>query len=196
MVSLPRFLRRRNATERMRERLLRMMPQGSACAEIGVYKGDFSKRILKVVKPRVLHLVDPWRHEAGDAYKEAWYGGKAEGQTIMDDIHHGVKVLFRKQIATGRVVIHRADSTHAAQEIADGSLDWVYIDGNHLYDYVKADLESWTPKVRAGGYVTGDDYIEGGWWEGGVKKAVDEFLERPDIEPVLIQDTQFILQRR
>src|SRR5262245_52321548 len=41
-----------------RERLLQAMPARSACAEIGVLAGDFSERILRVVKPARLHLVD------------------------------------------------------------------------------------------------------------------------------------------
>jgi hypothetical protein len=43
-----------------REVLLRRMPKQSVCAEIGVWKGDFSERIIRVVNPRKLYLIDPW----------------------------------------------------------------------------------------------------------------------------------------
>ena len=36
--------------------------------------------------------------------------------------------------------------------------DWIYIDGNHTYEYVKQDLEGYRPKVKPGGYMAGDDY--------------------------------------
>ena len=69
----------------------------------------------------------------------------------------------------------RRDSESALSEFEDGSLDFVYIDGNHLYEFVKKDLELSLRKMKPGGYITGDDYSPGGWWKGGVKRAVDEF---------------------
>ena len=43
-----------NATKGRRHVLLRSLPTGGACAEVGVWKGDFSARILEVVRPRRL----------------------------------------------------------------------------------------------------------------------------------------------
>src|SRR2546430_9287984 len=40
--------------------LFKMLPRGSVGAEIGVWKGDFSKLLLRRVRPAELHLVDPW----------------------------------------------------------------------------------------------------------------------------------------
>ena len=61
--------------------------------------------------------------------------------------------------------------------IADGDLDWVFIDANHNYDYVRADIAAWTPKVRPGGIIAGHDYLDRDGW--GVIRAVDEaFGER------------------
>jgi hypothetical protein len=36
---------------------------------------------------------------------------------------------------------------------------------------------------------------EGGWWEGGVKRAVDEFFERNRIQVVEIRNGQFVLRK-
>ena len=51
-------------------------------------------------------------------------------------------------------------------------VDLVFIDGDHTYDHVKADLQSWMPHIRDGGILCGHDY---GWdkWDG-VKQAFDE----------------------
>ena len=43
-----------------RAELLKRTPKDSICAEVGVWKGEFSKQILKRTSPRMLHLIDPW----------------------------------------------------------------------------------------------------------------------------------------
>ncbi|NOR90110.1 MAG: hypothetical protein GQ524_07625 [Anaerolineales bacterium] len=51
-------------------------------------------------------------------------------------------------------------------------VDFVFIDGDHSYDHVKADVQAWLPHIREGGILCGHDY---GWdkW-AGVKQAFDE----------------------
>ena len=177
-----------------REALLQSMPVGGLCAEIGVWKGDFSARILDVTQPTTLHLIDPWHHEPGEAYRDAWYGGRLDaGQAQMDAVFNSVVERFAPELAAGTVVIHRAASVDAAPAFADGSLDWVYIDGNHFYEFVKVDLELWSRKLKPGGLLTGDDYRDGGGWDGGVKRAVDEFAAQRHLEPRFI-GRQFILR--
>jgi hypothetical protein len=56
-----------------RWRLLEQMPKGAVCAEIGVFNGDFSRHILRVTKPRELHLIDGWWTVQGDNYEHGWY---------------------------------------------------------------------------------------------------------------------------
>jgi hypothetical protein len=176
--------------------LLGLLPRGAVGAELGVWKGDFSARTLATVHPHTLHLVDPWHFEAGEEYTGAWYGGTlADGQDAMDAIHASVLDRFSDEIARGQVQIHRMPSADAAARFDDEQLDWVYVDGNHLYEYVRADLEAYLPKVRRGGYVTGDDYGDGGWWNGGVKRAVDEFVGSGACELVGIRGRQFVLRR-
>lgn len=188
--------RRRLRREGPRDFLLRAMPAGAACAEVGVFRAEFSERILHLAKPKVLHLIDPWKYEASPEYSETIYGGAQGGsQATMDEMHDDVGRLFRKEIAAGRVVIHRGTSEEACRSFADGSLDWVYIDGNHMYEFAKADLESFYPKIRKGGFLTGDDYAPGGWWKGGVMRAVDEFIAGGRVETVSLEGRQFILRK-
>ncbi|MDG2335355.1 MAG: hypothetical protein P8Q97_14115 [Myxococcota bacterium] len=40
--------------------MLDRLPKAGVVAEIGVDRGDFSKRILAATEPEVLHLVDVW----------------------------------------------------------------------------------------------------------------------------------------
>jgi len=176
---------------RPREQLLARMPRNSVCAEIGVHEGTFSNEILRFVKPARLHLIDPWEYLP--QYEKAWYGGKAtEGQATLDGRFHLVQSRFRKQIARGKVVLHRKYSSDAINEFSDGYFDWIYIDANHLYEYVRSDLELYAPKVKAGGFITGDDYGITGWWSNGVQKAVDEYVGQIGASFELI-GSQFII---
>ena len=75
------------------------------------------------------------------------------------------------------------------------SFDWVYVDGNHLYDYVRSDLALYDPKVKPGGLIAGDDYGDAGWWEDGVTRAVDEFVAERGYEVVSLAAHQFVLRK-
>src|SRR4029077_17877878 len=100
---------------------------------------------------------------------------------------------FAREIARGEVVIHRAPSVVAVAELP--ALDWVYIDGDHTYEGVWADLRSCWTKLSRGGCMAGDDYGVRGWWKDGVTRAVDEFAASVDCEKRII-GTQFLLRRR
>src|SRR5688572_18339428 len=92
-----------------RQLLLQRMPVDGICAEIGVWEGDFSHQIIEVTRPRRLHLIDPWRFEADDAYRDAWYGGKrAQDQAQMDAVYDRVVARFAPLVAAGRVAVHRS----------------------------------------------------------------------------------------
>jgi hypothetical protein len=117
-------------------------------AEIGVFHGDFSRKILKIY-PGTLVMVD-------------W---------VLKDHAKLTATEF-----LNRVILSENPSVEAAKPIADASLDFVYIDAGHTYESVKADLAAWIPKVRVGGIVSGHDYFNGPWdgIEFGVKQAVDD----------------------
>ena len=53
------------------------------------------------------------------------------------------------------------ESLRAARHFKDGELAGCFIDGDHSYDSVYADLEAWYPKVCAGGIFAGHDYFWG-----------------------------------
>jgi|SRR6185437_14349804 len=185
-----------------REFLLGLLPRASVGAEIGVHLGDFSATVLRVVQPKEYHLIDPWEHQKSERYKGSWYGGGAKGgQEEMDRRYQGVLRRFDGQIRANVVRVHRGYSTEVLEKFDDRHFDWIYIDGNHLYEYVAKDLEISFRKVKSGGYIVADDYpIDGqplrDWWGDGVKRACDEFAKRDDVQVLAIRDRQFIALKR
>lgn len=122
-------------------------------AEIGVWKGAFSACLLEG-NPRLRMLcVDPWT-----SYP-AWLDTKnslpaEEAERFMAE----ALAIALARLGPLNATVVRKFSTDAALEVEDGSLDFVYIDGNHVEAAVREDLEAWTPKVRKGGIVAGHDY--------------------------------------
>jgi cephalosporin hydroxylase len=70
----------------------------------------------------------------------------------------------------------RMRSLDAAKSYDYNSLAFVFIDANHIYEHVKADILAWAPKVQTGGFIAGHDYDVALW--PGVKKAVDEIFPK------------------
>lgn len=178
--------------ESYRNQLVSCLPRHSVGVEVGVHKGEFSSFLLNFLQPKQLHLIDPWRYESSEQYDQSWYGGMADGQAELDERFESVQKKFQKEIAEGGVVIHRMDSALALAAFEAESLDWVYIDGNHLYEFVLKDLNASLSKVKKGGIISGDDYQLGGWWDGGVIKAVDEFCEKFSLRKEIIGN-QFLI---
>lgn len=125
-------------------------------AEIGVWTGAGTKIFSKYFS-RVF-AVDPW---APGVEITAEYD-PARAEEIFDG----------RFIGNGRVIKMKLPSLDAARTFEDGSLDMVYIDAIHAYVDVKADIKTWIPKVRRGGFVCGHDYERR---FPGVIRAVDEF---------------------
>ncbi len=183
-----------------RDFLLQSLPKNSIGLEIGVNNGDFSERILEIVRPKKLHLIDPWKFFDSNSYNNTPYGKESvSGQLEMDKKFENVKNLFSTEILNEQIIIHRGFSEEIIPIFEDDYFDWIYVDGNHLYDYVKKDLQLCYHKSKNNSMITGDDYYddlpENDWSEGGVKKAVDEFVNLKKLELIKIKNHQFITKK-
>ncbi len=136
--------------------------------EIGVFKGENAFEMLKSMPIKLLYLVD--RYIFDETYKLSW---------TKDMLPIKREAFDRLEKFKERKEWILKDSLDAAPEIPD-ELDFVYIDGNHTYPYVKADIENFWPKIKKGGVLSGHDYskLKG---KVGVKQAVNEFVENNDL---------------
>jgi hypothetical protein len=132
--------------------------------EVGVAEGWLSEENLKNWKGAQYVMVDPWRK------MPEWTDLEHLKQSDLDFQYNEI---VRKHGNNPRLKIMRTTSETAAKTFADGSLDWVYLDANHRYDFILADLGYWYPKVKPGGIISGHDYEEG----YGVKPAVADFVK-------------------
>src|SRR5947209_6715977 len=84
---------------------------------------------------------------------------------------------FLERLGLGSGIIVGAGQGRAAGEVADGSLDFVYLESATEYGPVCGLLRGWYPKVRPGGFFGGIGYLDG-LLKGklyGVRTAVNEF---------------------
>lgn len=114
-------------------------------AEIGVYKGDYSEILCKAGLK--IYSVDPWL-----AYPE--YHGLRSDQAKIEMGFERAK----KRLSNYDCIIIRKTSMEAVKDFEDGSLDFVYIDGNHDFMHTTEDIWEWSKKVRKGGVISGHDY--------------------------------------
>ena len=161
-----------------RRKLLGDMPKNGRCAEIGVWNGDFSTEILEFAKPKELTLIDPWGLLA-EGPSTDWNHRKHGSSDAMDTMFQHVSKKFEGE---DRVNICKGFSEDILNRYPDDYFDWVYIDGNHQYDFVKADVELCFRKVRHGGVIAGDDFL---WEREGrkhVREAVIDVLKEKNID--------------
>ena len=128
-------------------------------------------------------LIDPWVHQKYDWVK--W----AKGQNVTRAYTHVLNKFSRIK----NVSIHRKKSTEI--NFGEEYFDWVYIDADHSYESVKADLKHWYPQVKKGGFLCGDDY---GWSHkltAGPKPAVVEFVKSHNLEIEIVKN-QYVIQKK
>jgi len=143
-------------------------------AEVGCLRGQFSKYISTIYKGKILSI-DSFDEHEGMSYDKPFYP-PSKGEEI--------EKICRANLKGTRCRVIKGYSVGVAKTIPDESLDWVFLDADHRYEAVKADLEAWFPKVRKGGVMSGHDYkhftvsLPTGDYTFGVIEAVNEFLEK------------------
>jgi hypothetical protein len=117
-------------------------------AEIGVKEGWNSKNISKYWTGHT-YLIDTW--SASDL----------ERMQVLINMHGYLYSIIQY------------DSVRASRLFDQAHLDWVYIDGGHEYEQVKADHWAYYHVVRKGGIISGHDYSPD---FPGVCRMVDELI--------------------
>ena len=138
--------------------------------EVGVEQGKYAKVLCEENPGVKLYCVDPWLAYPG--YREH------VSQTKLNRFYEATVQLLEPY----DVGFIRETSLKAAEGFADGSLDFVYIDANHEFSHVVADIVSWLPKIRKGGIISGHDYIRKKNSNFGVVEAVDGYTKAYGIE--------------
>lgn len=128
-------------------------------AEIGVYRGDYMRWLLRA--GLTVYGIDPWLQ----------YSDYRNRQSKMEAFYEQAKAAVAPWGDKCKLI--RKTSMEAVKQFADNSLDFVYIDANHKFRYIAEDLCEWAKKVRPGGIVSGHDY----WEDSEVQAVVDAYVK-------------------
>lgn len=151
--------------------------------EVGTHRGEYALAVLRHWRCAGFVCVDPWAAQPGYDEQAALLRGLGGDGDREADYRHAAKVL-RPWGATVR--LFRGTSAQAAAEVG-GQLDFVYVDGDHRFEHVLADLRIWWPKVTPGGLLAGHDWIQPGEthrWADEIQRAVTLFAEEAGIADV------------
>ena len=167
-------------------------PEGSHFVEVGAYLGrslcslvEVSERIGKTF---TLIGIDTCRGSGPEGPRQKNYHEKAVTRghgTFAGELHKNILDCGYGDA----IMLIIADSVKASSLFSDASLDWVHLDARHDYLSLKKDIESWLPKVKAGGWLSGDDYDNVKWPE--VVRAVGDLL--PGARPWSTQQWRWIV---
>lgn len=148
-------------------------------AEVGTLRGDFAVPFVRRWRGRRLYCVDVWERLPAEEYDDA------VNALHSPEMYAATRARLRR-CCGDRARMLRMRSTDAAARLAERkvTLDFVYIDANHSYDHVRADLAAWWALLRPGGVLAGHDVFNAAW--PGVTQALLEFLAEHDLMADLI----------
>ncbi len=136
--------------------------------EIGIYKGENSEQLLKNLNIQKLYLIDPYIE-----YKDY----DIENEFTIQIPFKKIEPVAHKKLSRykDKIIFIKEKSSDALSKIPS-NLDFVYIDGNHAYKFVKEDIENYYKKIRKGGILSGHDIDH-----PEIARAVIEFIQKEKI---------------
>lgn len=155
-----------------REDLFKSFEKNLVIAEIGIFKGEFSKFIFNNLFPKKLILVDIFEGYVSSGDKD---GINISG-TNMEDEYLRLNDYFKDN---ENVFLVKERSENFIPTLEDNSLDLIYLDADHEYSSVKNELTLSFPKIKDGGYICGHDYTSPRF--EGLVRAVNEFSKEMDL---------------
>jgi len=154
-------------------------------AEIGTFEGDNAESILKILPIKMIYLIDPY-----EKYQDY------EGDTAYNSLNVAEQKAKKKLMKYKEKIIWvKRKSTEALKDIPN-NLDFVYIDGNHSYKFVKEDMKNYYKKLKMGGVLAGHDIENGIDLNDGVTRAFVEFVRENNLKPYILYPDWWVIKER
>jgi hypothetical protein len=147
------------------DEIISMLNNNCTMVEVGCYQGESTLIWANSDKIIKIFAVDPWK----DFYDP---NDVASQRGNMKDVEN----IFDENIKDySKIVKIKSTSVDASKNFDNNSLDFVYLDGSHIYKDVVDDIKHWYPKIKKNGFIAGHDI---GW--SGVQSAIKDTLGKID----------------
>lgn len=133
------------------------------CVELGTWLGASAIPVARSIRRwgGTLTCVDTWHGtiDGTSLYRAPWMLASCARNMVEANVSANLRLI-------------PATTLEAARWWRE-PIDYLYVDADHSYESVLADLRAWVPHVKPGGLILGDDY--GSDMFPGVQQAWDEF---------------------
>jgi predicted O-methyltransferase YrrM len=150
--------------ERLYRDMVNKFPSGSIFIEVGTYEG----KSLAYLLVEMINAEKQFKVIGVDSFTFLGENGK----NILENLYTNltpVRDKFDTLIC---------QSWDAASQFNDKSVDFVFLDADHVYDSIIKDLRAWVPKIKPGGIIAGHDYCKE---HPGVEQAVNEIFGKENV---------------
>jgi hypothetical protein len=165
-------------TIKHRRDLWKLFPDVTQCiaVELGVAEGLHSRDLCEQGYKLVIS-VDLWESHPDRR------GDIASPQSWHNSNYNNVVTLLRPYGERSQIL--RGNTSTMAQHVQPSTVDLVYIDADHSYEGVKADIAAWWSRLKSGGIMAFHDYEMP---EYGVKQAVTEWAATVGVNIYLLPE--------
>lgn len=150
------------------------LPDNGIFIELGTFLGKsasyFAQKIKEGNKEVTFATIDNFTAMPDSWIGVAKYQMEIQGLTQRQVLEQNLKDLKLNKY----VGIIDNDTVEASKEYPNGLIDAVFIDADHSYEAVKADIEAWLPKIKPGGIIAGHDIDFPSVWKA-VRETLPEF---------------------
>jgi hypothetical protein len=123
-------------------------------AEIGTYIGATTVEAANLVKQfKGNYIAVDWFQGSPDTFGPH-KDNSLENKSVLDIFTDNIKEAGVDNI----IDVYNMTSLESATQIPDKSLDICFLDADHKYDHIKADIEAFLPKMKPGGILCGHDF--------------------------------------
>jgi hypothetical protein len=137
--------------------------------EIGSYQGESTLIFRDNFPDAKIFAVDPWITNYDDREVNI-------NKFNPYDIENNFDSLTKEYTNIIKIKMFSSDF---ANLIADESIDFIYIDGDHSYKGASSDILCWKNKIKKGGFIGGHDYSD--VQLDTVVKAIEENFSKDDV---------------
>ncbi|CAK0840158.1 unnamed protein product [Prorocentrum cordatum] len=161
-------------------------PRRLRAAEVGVFQANTSVALMSRFPSLHMLLVDPYH----------LHTQTAPDDQLLEEFYVSPREVFDAAVNWTRPYRSRAafmlqESVEASRWVEPGSLDLVFIDGDHRYESVARDMEAWWPALREGGALAGHDFV---LTFPGVVRAATEFAVQHEIQLFIAPEVWFFVK--